>query len=199
MDVSMMLQNCSRSQSAPEWHPGLEEFMWRLGFGGKTYPVRPGAPDCAYYMRTGVCGFGNRCRYNHPLDCATIFALMYVEAFRRLHPERIGEPPCQFYLKTGTCKFGESCKFHHPKNAAGSMSHVSLKNAALGGTTVPPPPASPPQFYPSVQPLMLDQYGGPFNSLRTLFPGSYMQGAYGPMLLGVVSSWSPYSSTFRLL
>lgn len=91
-------------------------------------------------------------------------------------------------MKTGQCKFGITCKFHHPQPA---------------GTTVPPPPASAPQFYPSVQSLMPDQYGGPSSSLRvarTLLPGSYMQGAYGPMLLtpGVVPipGWSPYSVTF---
>ncbi|XP_019100682.1 PREDICTED: zinc finger CCCH domain-containing protein 32 isoform X2 [Camelina sativa] len=90
------------------------------------------------------------------------------------------------------------------------MSHVPLNIYGYpvrepAGTTVPPPPppppASAPQFYPSVQSLMPDQYGGPSSSLRvarTLLPGSYMQGAYGPMLLtpGVVPipGWSPYSA-----
>eukprot|EP00898_Chlorokybus_atmophyticus_P008824 jgi/Chlat1/8943/Chrsp94S00693 len=31
------------------------------------YPQRPGQPDCAYYARSGTCGFGLNCRYNHPL------------------------------------------------------------------------------------------------------------------------------------
>ncbi|XP_020874837.1 zinc finger CCCH domain-containing protein 32 [Arabidopsis lyrata subsp. lyrata] len=103
------------------------------------------------------------------------------------YPVREGDNECSYYLKTGQCKFGITCKFHHPQPA---------------GTTVPPPPpASAPQFYPSVQSLMPDQYGGPSSSLRvarTLLPGSYMQGAYGPMLLtpGVVPipGWSPYSA-----
>ena len=46
--------------------------MWRLGFGSETYPQRAGAPDCAYYMRTGVCGYGSRCRFNHPPDRASV-------------------------------------------------------------------------------------------------------------------------------
>ena len=28
-------------------------------------------PDCAYYMRTGTCGYGSKCRYNHPPDRTT--------------------------------------------------------------------------------------------------------------------------------
>ncbi|CAA7044205.1 unnamed protein product [Microthlaspi erraticum] len=232
----------SQSAQGPEWSPGdadtgLEESMWRLGLASEAYPERPGAPDCAYYMRTGVCGYANRCRYNHPRDRASVEAAVRATG---QYPERIGETPCQFYLKTGTCKFGASCKFHHPKNAGGSMSQVAvnmygypvregenecsyyLKTGQCkfgitckfhhpqpaGSTTVPPPPpppppasASAPQFYPSVQSLMPDHYGAPSSSLRvarTLLPASYMQGAYGPMLLtpGVVPipGWSPYSA-----
>jgi hypothetical protein len=34
--------------------------------GQGPYPERPGEPDCVYYMRTGLCGFGMTCRFNHP-------------------------------------------------------------------------------------------------------------------------------------
>ncbi|CAN6979370.1 hypothetical protein Bca4012_002757 [Brassica carinata] len=213
---------------------GLEESMWRLGLGSETYPERPAAPDCPYYMRTGVCGYGSRCRYNHPPDRATVEAAVRATG---QYPERIGEPPCQFYLKTGTCKYGASCKFNHPRNAGGSMSHVPLNiygypvreggekecsyylktgQCKFGITckfhhpqpapaaATPPPPASAPQFYPSLQQQQQQQSlmpGAPSSSLRvarTLLPGSYMQGAYGPMLLspGVLpmQGWSPYSA-----
>ncbi|XP_010523985.1 PREDICTED: zinc finger CCCH domain-containing protein 32-like [Tarenaya hassleriana] len=225
--------NGSQSGQAPEWssggnETGLEESMWRLGLSNsETYPERPGVPDCAYYMRTGICGYGSRCRYNHPRDRAMVEAAVRATGD---YPERVGEPPCQFYLKTGTCKFGASCKFHHPKNAGGSMSQVPLNihgyplregekecshylktgqckfgvtckfhHPQPAGTTAP---ASAPQFYPSVHSPIPDQYGGPSSSLRVarppLLPGSYMQGAYGPMLLtpGVVPipGWSPYSA-----
>lgn len=97
-----------------------------------------------------------------------------------------GEKECSYYLKTGQCKFGITCKFHHPQPAGTSL------------------PASAPQFYQQVQsptvPLP-DQYGGASTSLRVarppILPGSYVQGAYGPVLLspGVVPfpGWSPYS------
>lgn len=30
------------------------------------YPDRPGERDCQFFLRTGQCGYGNTCRYNHP-------------------------------------------------------------------------------------------------------------------------------------
>ncbi|KAL2244133.1 UNVERIFIED_CONTAM: Zinc finger CCCH domain-containing protein 34, partial [Sesamum indicum] len=48
-----------------EWAaPG--EPMWQLGL--ESYPERPDEPDCIYYLRTGSCGYGTRCRFNHPRD-----------------------------------------------------------------------------------------------------------------------------------
>ena len=89
-------------------------------------------------------------------------------------------------MKTGQCKFGLTCKFHHPQPA---------------GTSVT---ASAPQFYPPVQSPSVpipEQFGGPSTSMRVarppLLPGSYVQGAYGPVLFppGVVPipGWNPYS------
>ena len=47
--------------------------MWQLGLGGggggdDSYPERPDEADCIYYLRTGFCGYGSRCRFNHPRD-----------------------------------------------------------------------------------------------------------------------------------
>lgn len=35
---------------------------------GRTmgYPDRPEEPDCIYYLRTGICGYGDDCKFNHP-------------------------------------------------------------------------------------------------------------------------------------
>lgn len=46
--------------------------MWHLGLSSESYPERPGVPNCVYYMRTGFCGYGSRCRYNHPRDRAAV-------------------------------------------------------------------------------------------------------------------------------
>ncbi|KAM1604527.1 hypothetical protein ACFX15_030628 [Malus domestica] len=45
--------------------------MWQLGLtSSESYPERPVVPNCVYDMRTGFCGYGGRCRYNHPRDRA---------------------------------------------------------------------------------------------------------------------------------
>lgn len=31
------------------------------------YPQRPGEKDCAYYMLTRTCKFGDTCKFDHPL------------------------------------------------------------------------------------------------------------------------------------
>ncbi|PQP97136.1 zinc finger CCCH domain-containing protein 32 [Prunus yedoensis var. nudiflora] len=194
----------ARNGSNQEWSPGagetgLEEQMWQLGLtSSESYPERPGVPNCVYYMRTGFCGYGIRCRYNHPRDRALVVAAVRATGD---YPERVGEPICQYYLKTGTCKFGASCKFHHPKHGGGSLSRAPLNIYGLplrpgenecsyylktgqckfgitckfhhpqpAGTTIP---ASAPQFYPSVQSPsvpMAEQFGGASTGLRVPRP-----------------------------
>ena len=54
----------------------IAEAFWQLTInenqdgGGvaqsNLYPDRPGEPDCIYYLRTGLCGYGSNCRFNHP-------------------------------------------------------------------------------------------------------------------------------------
>ncbi|KMZ72986.1 Zinc finger CCCH domain-containing protein 32 [Zostera marina] len=95
---------------------GLEESMWQLRLAGSgvgpDYPERPGEPDCSYFIKTGTCGYGDRCRFNHPHSLAAVTGVTRsVGEF----PERIGQPLCQYFMRTGTCKFGSTCKYHHPK------------------------------------------------------------------------------------
>jgi len=55
---------------------GLAEAVWQMTMqphqegidaaGQGQFPERLGEPDCVYYMRTGLCGFGQTCRFNHP-------------------------------------------------------------------------------------------------------------------------------------
>ncbi|CAK9178040.1 unnamed protein product [Ilex paraguariensis] len=228
-------RNGSQSDPQVEWAPveaatGLEESMQSFGLWGRElYPERPGVPDCAYYMRTGFCGYGVKCRYNHPRDRSSVEGAV---RFGGDYPERLGEPACQYYLRTGTCKFGASCKFHHPRNAGGTLSNVPLNiygyplrpdekecsyylktgQCKFGSTCKfhhPLPsgislPASARPFYPTVQSHSApspEQSGGTLTSYRVarppLLPGSYVPGAYGPVLLspGVVHmpNWTPYS------
>ncbi|KAG9139656.1 hypothetical protein Leryth_020107 [Lithospermum erythrorhizon] len=116
----------SAADSEGEWgETGLEEPMWQMGIntGQESYPERPNDADCIYYLRTGFCGYGARCRFNHP-------------------PERVGQPACcgekecMYYVKTWQCKFGLTCKFHHPQPAGIQAPTVAPEPHAL---TVPPP------------------------------------------------------------
>ncbi|KAJ6816576.1 zinc finger CCCH domain-containing protein 5-like [Iris pallida] len=199
---------------------GLEESMWQLRVEGPAYPERPGEPDCSYYVRTGSCGFGDRCRFNHPRNRILVGG----EARTTDFPERTGQPVCQYFLKTGTCKYGASCKYDHPRHGSGSVRPVSLNyygyplrpgekectyyvrtgqckfgstckfhHPELGSAQVPSPA---PAFYPSAQaPTMASwQVARP-----AMLPTPYMQPTYGSMVIspGVVQvpSWSPYPPT----
>ncbi|KAH6808749.1 Zinc finger C-x8-C-x5-C-x3-H type family protein [Perilla frutescens var. frutescens] len=99
--------------------------MWQLGLGGgpESYPERPDEPDCIYYLRTGFCGYGNRCRFNHPRDRGP--AMGTLRAGGGEYPDRAGQPICQYYMRTGMCKYGASCKYHHPKQGVGLSAPVS--------------------------------------------------------------------------
>ncbi|KAJ6941158.1 zinc finger CCCH domain-containing protein 3-like [Populus alba x Populus x berolinensis] len=120
--------NAVSNQSADN----IEEAFWRLKIhdpqeqGGMAqsspYPDRPGVQDCGYYLRTGLCGYGSNCRFNHPIYSAQGTQL------REELPERIGQPDCGYYIKTGTCKYGSTCKYHHPRdrNGAGPVSFNAL-------------------------------------------------------------------------
>lgn len=121
----------SRSDPSPEWsapggETGVEASMWRLGLrsGGETYPERPDEPDCIYYLRTGVCGYGSRCRFNHPRDRGAVMGAARGDSGE--FPERAGQPVCQHFMRTGTCKFGASCKYHHPRQGGSSITSVTL-------------------------------------------------------------------------
>ncbi|KAG0502570.1 hypothetical protein HPP92_002642, partial [Vanilla planifolia] len=67
----------------------LEDSIEEVDTCSNPYPCRPGEPDCIYFLRTGSCGYGRNCRYNHPNYAA--------QATREKGelPERGGQPDCQ--------------------------------------------------------------------------------------------------------
>ncbi|MCO5594925.1 hypothetical protein L7F22_048960 [Adiantum nelumboides] len=110
----------------------LQEAMQQLPLNqqegvGHPYPVRPGELDCPYYMRTGLCGFGVNCKFNHPPNSNPALSSRVPGQF----PDRPGQPECQYYLKTGTCKFGLLCKYHHPREKAGTVRGAQLNIFSL--------------------------------------------------------------------
>ncbi|GMH46107.1 hypothetical protein BSKO_14071 [Bryopsis sp. KO-2023] len=101
---------------------------------------------CQFFLRTGTCAFGNRCKYFHPRNHKPpqLNLLGY--------PLRPGDKSCSFYMKTGWCAFGATCKFHHPPPENQPPSAKASKNQ-------PPPPRvdmrmpHPPAPYPPGPPM----------------------------------------------
>ncbi|XP_078160247.1 zinc finger CCCH domain-containing protein 58-like isoform X2 [Carex rostrata] len=103
----------------------LEDSIRRLeiGDGRSSLPERPGEPDCVYYLRNGSCGYGDRCRYNHPRGNSLL--ILGAGEF----PERPEQPVCEYYMKNGSCKFGSACKYNHPKQSSGSAQQLVALNS----------------------------------------------------------------------
>lgn len=199
---------------------GLEESMWQLGLEPREtqYPERQGEPDCNYYLRTGTCGYGESCRFNHPRDLALMSGGGRSSATE--YPERAGQPACQYFLKTGSCKYGSSCKYDHPKLDGGSQPisinsfgypirpgerecsyYVRTGQCKFGSTCKfnhPEPvstqiPSLPPAYYPTVQAPTIANWQV---ARPNVFPAQYMQPTYGSMMISPamvpVSGWNPY-------
>ncbi|CAO2833021.1 unnamed protein product [Amaranthus hypochondriacus] len=80
------------------------------------FPVRPGQPDCDFFMKTGDCKYRAACRYNHPISRSSKLRLPPL-LFKRLY-SKSGSKICQSYKLQGTCKYGKTCIFDHPKNCS---------------------------------------------------------------------------------
>ncbi|KAK7317441.1 hypothetical protein RJT34_01681 [Clitoria ternatea] len=96
--------------------PRLSNPMSQVGIAEAIYPQRPGQIECDFYMKTGECKFGERCKYHHPIDrsAPSLSKQASVKLTPAGLPRREGAVICPYYLKTGTCKFGATCKFDHP-------------------------------------------------------------------------------------
>ncbi|KAG1367692.1 putative Zinc finger CCCH domain-containing protein 37 [Cocos nucifera] len=46
----------------------LQSAQASLGAVPTIYPQRPGEIECDFYMKTGQCKFGERCKFHHPID-----------------------------------------------------------------------------------------------------------------------------------
>ncbi|KAM1011671.1 hypothetical protein ACFX2C_046984 [Malus domestica] len=80
--VGFLLATLAPSSSSLDLRPRSE-----------SCPERPGVPNCVYYMRTGFCGYGGRCQYNHPRDRGAVVAAVRATGD---YPGRVG----------GTCMSG---------------------------------------------------------------------------------------------
>ncbi|KAJ8901927.1 hypothetical protein NDN08_004130 [Rhodosorus marinus] len=84
------------------------------------YPLRPGFADCQYYLKTGKCTYGARCKFNHPVRDERL-----VTALNRRD--------CFDFVQTGKCPYGRSCKYNHPNRK--DMAVLGLGNGAPDAAT----------------------------------------------------------------
>uniref|UniRef100_A0ACD5VHB2 Uncharacterized protein n=1 Tax=Avena sativa TaxID=4498 RepID=A0ACD5VHB2_AVESA len=128
---SIMGSHSTIGQSEALYSPNTMVKRPRLESSLPIYPQRPGEKDCAFYMRSRTCMYGEACKYDHPQWVPESGIPNWKEApqVEESYPERPGEPDCSFFIKNGMCKFGSKCKFNHPKekdNAAGTGDEASL-------------------------------------------------------------------------
>jgi len=77
-------------------------------------PARKGKKECEFFVKTGRCGYGMKCKYDHPID--RMLEMKATSANTENLPIRPAAETCEFFLKTSYCKFGWTCKFNHPQN-----------------------------------------------------------------------------------
>lgn len=66
-----------------------------------SYPRRDGAQPCQYYLKTGKCNYGQRCKFDHPQrDKRLLTALLRRDCFD--------------YVQSANCPYGQRCKYNHP-------------------------------------------------------------------------------------
>nr|KJB39998.1 hypothetical protein B456_007G041600 [Gossypium raimondii] len=89
------------------------------------FPVRPGQPECSYFLKTGDCKFKSNCKYHHPKNRLAKPAPCALSD--KGLPLRPDQSICSHYSRYGICKFGPACKFDHSMQAAPSTTVSELE------------------------------------------------------------------------
>eukprot|EP00201_Polytomella_parva_P013287 CAMPEP_0175053788 /NCGR_PEP_ID=MMETSP0052_2-20121109/9129_1 /TAXON_ID=51329 ORGANISM="Polytomella parva, Strain SAG 63-3" /NCGR_SAMPLE_ID=MMETSP0052_2 /ASSEMBLY_ACC=CAM_ASM_000194 /LENGTH=308 /DNA_ID=CAMNT_0016318381 /DNA_START=213 /DNA_END=1139 /DNA_ORIENTATION=- len=92
--------------------------------------------NCTFFLRTGTCAYGDRCKFKHPVDRPP------PQLNSRGYPFRKGESDCLHYIKKGWCAFGATCKFNHPELLTSVTSNAPYPQLPQG-------PYFPPVSYPA--------------------------------------------------
>lgn len=122
---------CRAGASCRKHHP-LDTGLVLNNYG---LPMRLGAVQCEFFVRTGVCRFGRSCVKHHPhlkpgppirraafklprlLEMPADSPYYLVDEVTGGFPEfpqNPGKPPCPHYVRTGHCGYGARCPHHHP-------------------------------------------------------------------------------------
>ncbi|CAD6237850.1 unnamed protein product [Miscanthus lutarioriparius] len=114
------------------------------------YPQRPGQKDCAFYMSTGTCKYGETCKFDHPqwVPEGGVPNWKEVPNVEDSYPERPGEPDCP-YLLSSRCKFKSKCKFNHPKKMVNALATGTDNESLIADSAILPVRPSEPvcSFY----------------------------------------------------
>lgn len=103
------------------------------------YPLRPDAPPCQYYLKTGKCNYGPRCKFDHPHRDAKLLVAL-------------GRRDCFDYVQGHVCPYGDRCKYNHPPKepestparfAQAEPAPTAARFAPAGTRTAPVPSAQP--------------------------------------------------------
>ncbi|XP_038996391.1 zinc finger CCCH domain-containing protein 3-like isoform X2 [Hibiscus syriacus] len=211
-DNRQVQNNVVSNQSADN----VEEVILRLKFNDNnqevgvsdsgSYPDRPGEPDCSYYLRTGSCGYGSNCRFNHPAYDTQYFlktgACKYGSTCKYHHPKdrngagpvtfnilglpmRQDEKSCPYFMRTRSCKFGVACKFHHPQPTSPG---AGLPVNGPAGSSVLPPTGVP--YAGGLPTWSLPR--APFVSGPHLQTQRYMPVVVSPQNIIHANGWSTY-------
>lgn len=89
---------------------------------GNSYPVRNGAADCQYYLKTGKCNYGSRCKFNHPFRDESL-----VNALNRRD--------CFDFVQKGTCPYGKNCKYNHPSSPEDLLRNFEQQSASTSDSS----------------------------------------------------------------
>ncbi|KAG9446331.1 hypothetical protein H6P81_012459 [Aristolochia fimbriata] len=97
------------------------------------FPLRPGEPDCAFYLRTGACKYGSSCKFNHPPRKKIQEKGKEYDRTKETGevPENSAQVECKYYLTAGGCKYGKSCRYSHLGDKTGDEDSVEYNFLGL--------------------------------------------------------------------
>jgi hypothetical protein len=127
---NMMMAMSSQMAAGPHTYPSPSTYQTDprappSGFVNGKHPIRPGQPDCSFFVSSGMCKYGEACKFNHPPEKVARPAAGMVNGKHPIRPEK---PTCVYWIKAGDCKFGPDCTFNHPPEGA----NAALASAIAG-------------------------------------------------------------------
>ena len=92
--------------------PRLPAIIQDQAADSKHYPIRPGEPDCSYFLKSGTCKFGATCKFNHPQPqrlsdedtTVDVTLISHTHGAQKWAERSIGRVDLQAAVKHGNCE-----------------------------------------------------------------------------------------------